>query len=431
MNKSPVKATKMMDEMKLFKRREQQHGCRQEINCLLRYFLFSVNFFVWFASTGTALLGFYLYAKDFRPVVEAVDFFLNPCVLLVLLGSTVGVVSLLGCAGALRENVCLLKCFSLVLFVAYVLLVLCGFLAFILFYSDSSVGLSLRTLLSSALERYHVNDNIKDVVDYMQSQLQCCGVGSHGYREWSLNALFNCTDHNPAPERCAVPHSCCRRPTADGNNGQPPLPSIVCGFGAQEKPITDLLGSIHSEGCLQPLQKLFESHALLFGALIGAAILPVCLCVMLSNLLGRQIVRQRYLLDRQARRELRHARRMKHRFRDPFDPPAIVHLYDELRMPTPVPLSQADNCCQSKLTQEHLLGTDHQQQQQQQQQQHCCAKEKISQADQQPLSTKPTNNHQTSHPNNRQNKRRSRRQLSDDCNATLPVNSTPDSNPCD
>ncbi|KRZ94021.1 tetraspanin family protein [Trichinella nativa] len=418
MNKSPVKAATRMDEMKLFKRREQ-HRSRQEINCLLRYFLFSVNFFVWFASTGTALLGFYLYAKDFRPVVEAVDFFLNPCVMLVVLGSTVGVVSLLGCAGALRENVCMLKCFSLVLFVAYVLLVLCGFLAFILFYSDSSIGLSLRTLLSSALERYHVNDNIKDVVDYLQSQLQCCGVGSHGYREWSLNALFNCTDHNPAPERCAVPHSCCRRPTADAN-GTPPLPSIVCGFGAQEKPITDLLGSIHSEGCLQPLQKLFESHALMFGAMIGAAILPVCLCVMLSNLLGRQIVRQRYLLDRQARRELRHARRLKHRFRDPFDPPAVVHLYDELRMPSPVPLSQADNCCQSKLTQEHLLGID---------QQNCCAKEKIAQADQQSPSTKPTNNHETSHQHNRQNKRRSR-QMSDDCNAALPVNSTPDPNPC-
>ncbi|XP_003374957.1 conserved hypothetical protein [Trichinella spiralis] len=40
MNKSPVKAATRMDEMKLFKRREQ-HRSRQEINCLLRYFLFS------------------------------------------------------------------------------------------------------------------------------------------------------------------------------------------------------------------------------------------------------------------------------------------------------------------------------------------------------------------------------------------------------
>ncbi len=43
-------------------------------------------------------------------------------------------------------------------------------------------------------------------------QFGCCGVGMNGFKDWSENPYFNCTDSNPSPERCAVPYSCCRKP---------------------------------------------------------------------------------------------------------------------------------------------------------------------------------------------------------------------------
>ncbi|KFD71605.1 hypothetical protein M514_05319, partial [Trichuris suis] len=325
---------------------------RQEISCMLKYFLFFFNFIVWTVALIIISLGTYMYAKEFRPVREFADLALNPCVALMVLGSCVFAISFLGCAGSLRENICLLKIFSLCLFASYICLVIAGFLTFILFYSDSTSGVSLRTLLMVCVAKYHVNDNIKDVVDYIQSQLTCCGVTAQGYRDWSSNALYNCTKTNLAPERCGVPHSCCKQDGLPENS----VPSVVCGFGAQEKPVTELVKLIHSNGCLQQLQRAFEGNAVIMGAAIGAVILPVCLFVTLSNLLARQIAKQRYLLERQARREERHARRLKHRFRDPlahrssnsaYQP--AVHLYDEVVSPV------QDDRLIKQLTQEDLL----------------------------------------------------------------------------
>ncbi len=54
-------------------------------------------------------LGIYLYANAYRPVLEAMDFFLNPAVLFMVLGTVIGSIASLGCMGALRENVCMLK----------------------------------------------------------------------------------------------------------------------------------------------------------------------------------------------------------------------------------------------------------------------------------------------------------------------------------
>jgi len=39
--------------------------------------------------------------------------------------------------------------------------------------------------------------------------------------------------------------------------------------------ISDVQNSIYIEGCLQPLQKAFEGHAVIVGAVMGAIIVPV------------------------------------------------------------------------------------------------------------------------------------------------------------
>jgi len=69
---------------------------------------------------------------------------------------------------------------------------------------------------------------------------------------------------------------------------------------------------------LHPLQKAFEGHAVIIGAVIGAIIIPVCLSVTFSNILAKQVDRQRYLLEKEARKEQRRRRRNRTKFRDPF-----------------------------------------------------------------------------------------------------------------
>ncbi len=57
------------------------------------------------------------------------------------------------------------------LFFAYVILVVATFVLFILFYSDTTDGLSAHSILLHSIENYHANRNLADFVDYLQEQV--------------------------------------------------------------------------------------------------------------------------------------------------------------------------------------------------------------------------------------------------------------------
>jgi len=93
---------------------------------------------------------------------------------------------------------------------------------------------------------------------------------------------------------------------------------VQCWRDAQKQALTENQDRIYTDGCLHPLQKAFEGHAVIIGAVVGAIIVPVCLSVTFSNILAKQVERQRYLLDKESRRDERRRRRARQRFRDPF-----------------------------------------------------------------------------------------------------------------
>ncbi|RUS80186.1 hypothetical protein EGW08_012043, partial [Elysia chlorotica] len=85
------------------------------------------------------------------------DVFLDPYVLLCVVGAVVFIVAFIGCLGALRENIYLLKIVRLFI--------------------------------------HHI------------CQFGCCGVSmsNDGYLDWQENQYFNCSDANPSMHRCSVP----------------------------------------------------------------------------------------------------------------------------------------------------------------------------------------------------------------------------------
>ncbi|VDN81889.1 unnamed protein product [Brugia pahangi] len=309
---------------------------RQEICAPLKWLCFIANFLVFLIGVTCLALGVYLCIKDPRPITEWADVFLNPAVMLTIIGLAICIVSLMGSLGALRDNIALLKTFALSVFFCYIVIVIFTFLLFILFYSDTTEGLSAHSILIYSVKNYHTNRNLADFVDYIQEQLECCGVSStsQGYRDWQLSAQFNCNPANPYPEKCGVPFSCCKRSVvrlflcelevseAAAGSSNPLLPamrSLQCWQNAQTKRPQELEADLHTRGCLQPLRILFESHAIHVGAVIAIIIIPVCISVCLSNILAKQIDHQRYLLEREARRcERRRRRNERIRFRDPY-----------------------------------------------------------------------------------------------------------------
>ncbi|KAM3726511.1 Tetraspanin-14 [Dirofilaria immitis] len=300
---------------------------RQEICAPIKWLCFVVNFLVFLIGVTCLALGVYLCIKDPRPIVEWADVFLNPAVVLTIIGLAICIVSLMGSLGALRDNIALLKTFALSVFFCYIAIVVFTFLLFILFYSDTIEGLSAHSILIYSVKNYHTNRNLADFVDYIQEQLECCGVSSisQGYRDWQLSDQFNCNLTNPYPEKCGVPFSCCKRSVvseAAAGSTNPLLPamrSLQCWQNAQTKRLQELEADLHTRGCLQPLRILFESHAVHVGAVVAIIVIPVCISVCLSNILAKQIDHQRYLLKREARRcERRRRRNERIRFHGPY-----------------------------------------------------------------------------------------------------------------
>ncbi|KJH40400.1 tetraspanin family protein [Dictyocaulus viviparus] len=281
---------------------------------------------------GILALGVYLFIKDFGEF-KLLDIFLNPAILLGVIGSCVSIVSLIGSLGALRDNIFLLKAFAICVFLCYLVIVVATFGLFVLFYSDTTDGLSAHSVLVYAIKNYHTNRNLAEIVDSLQENLECCGVSSvaQGYRDWNLSYQFNCTTANPQPERCGVPFSCCRKSVISEAAGlsNPLLPamrSLECWQNTLKKRPQDLEHDIYTRGCLQPLRTVFESHAIHIGLAVAVIVIPVCVLVCLTNVLARQIDHQRLLLEREARR---HQKRIKReRYRHQIDTEAMNRLED-------------------------------------------------------------------------------------------------------
>merc|ERR1719450_374261 len=108
-----------------------------------------------------------------------------------------------GCIGALRENICLLKFFTICLSIIFFVQLASGIIGFV--YREKIKHL-VTVKLSGSIPNYRNNPNLQDAIDYAQSTIGCCGLIDHN--DWQKNIYFNCS--SLGQEACSVPFSCCR-----------------------------------------------------------------------------------------------------------------------------------------------------------------------------------------------------------------------------
>ena len=85
-----------------------------------------------------------------------------------------------GCVGALRENLCLLRVYSISM-----LLIFLGQLAMIGvgYYFGDQVRIILENDFGpKVIENYRENDDFTNLVDTVQEYFECCGMSTDGYR---------------------------------------------------------------------------------------------------------------------------------------------------------------------------------------------------------------------------------------------------------
>uniref|UniRef100_A0A3B3TIR6 Tetraspanin n=1 Tax=Poecilia latipinna TaxID=48699 RepID=A0A3B3TIR6_9TELE len=109
----------------------------------------------------------------------------DPMLILLTLGFLLTLLCLTGCVGALRENSCLLKMFSVIVLVLITFEVLFVIVAYTV--QDQIEGY-LRSGMLAAMAGYQDDLDLRFITDEIQLGLQCCGVDT--YRDWELTINF-------------------------------------------------------------------------------------------------------------------------------------------------------------------------------------------------------------------------------------------------
>ena len=130
------------------------------------------------------------------------DVMFNIGFLLMIIGGIIFVVSFAGCIGALRENMFLLRFYSLCLLIFFLAEMTLLALSFI--YPNKLTEFLETELSEKLIQSYRDDLDFQNLIDLVQQDFECCGISSEGYRDWSKNEYFNCTvnpQDNPSVER--------------------------------------------------------------------------------------------------------------------------------------------------------------------------------------------------------------------------------------
>ncbi|KPP78051.1 tetraspanin-33-like [Scleropages formosus] len=206
-----------------------------------------------------------LYAR-MEKHAEAVTAYMSvdPTILLLVVGVLIFFLTFCGCVGSLRENICLLRTFSICLIIIFLLQLAIGVLGFI--FSDKA-RIKVTEVINKAIVHYRDDLDLQNLIDFGQKQ----------------NMYFNCTLENPSQERCSVPFSCCllRKDEAIINR--------KCGQGKQDLDYLEAGDFIYTNGCIDKLVNWIHSNLFLLGGIVLGLAIPQLVGILLSQILLNQI----------------------------------------------------------------------------------------------------------------------------------------------
>ncbi|XP_051231616.1 tetraspanin-33 isoform X1 [Dicentrarchus labrax] len=241
----------------------------------IKYTLFIFCYFFWVVSAVLTAVGIYAKIAKEKDVVDTLT--LDPALLLIVVGSVMFLITFLGCFGALRNATCLLKTFLGILATVLLLQIAAGVVGYL--FTDMVMERTER-LMMKAIVRYREDQDLENAIDFIQKKFQCCGV--EGYKDWSQNVYFNCSDTNPSLEACGVPFSCCIH-----QQNQTVL-NTMCGYGMQQLEEKSAVQDVFTVGCLEKIVWWAKNNLLLVAGLTGGLLLlEVCMICLAAAQISR------------------------------------------------------------------------------------------------------------------------------------------------
>ncbi|XP_006136794.1 tetraspanin-36-like [Pelodiscus sinensis] len=163
--------------------------------------LLLLSLIFWGAAAGLGYVGGYVIStyKNYDSFVQD-KYTMLPAVIIICVALVMFIIGLIGCCATLRESrvgLGLFLAIILIIFIAEVVAFVMGFI-----YREK-VKTDVQGTMRTVFQKYDGKSSESGVVDYLQEQLQCCGVTN--YTDWITTQWFNTTGNN------SVPLSCCKQ----------------------------------------------------------------------------------------------------------------------------------------------------------------------------------------------------------------------------
>ncbi|XP_016344799.1 tetraspanin-33-like isoform X1 [Sinocyclocheilus anshuiensis] len=242
----------------------------------VKYLLFFFNMIFWVIALILISIG--VYSRIVKHETALACLTVDPALLLMIVGILMFFITFCGCVGSLRENICLLQTFCIVLTIIFLLQLVAGVLGFV--FSDKARG-KVTEMVDSAIKNYRDDIDLQNLIDYGQKQFNCCGGIS--YLDWSQNMYFNCSKENPSRERCSVPFSCCLISKEEA------VINTMCGHGVQQLEYLAAGAFINTNGCIDKVVNWVHSNLFLLGGIALGLAIPQSVGILLSQILINQI----------------------------------------------------------------------------------------------------------------------------------------------
>ncbi|XP_035741368.1 23 kDa integral membrane protein-like [Vespa mandarinia] len=142
---------------------------------LIKYLLFIFNFI--FSLCGLAILVIGILMQiNFNHYKEAIENNVTvPSLTFIVVGSIIFVIAFFGCCGAIRESHCMTITFASFLLTIFIVQVAIAIYAFVVFRESN---LNVKTTYSEVFKHYWDSPTQQEIVDIIQSNLECCGINS-------------------------------------------------------------------------------------------------------------------------------------------------------------------------------------------------------------------------------------------------------------
>lgn len=173
------------------------------LNCglsTIKYVLFVFNLLCSLCGIALVVVGGVSLAKitEFEQISDEHNI-VAPSILFIILGSIVFIIAFFGCCGAIRESYCMTTTYGFFLMVLIIAQIVIAALVFV-YVGDA------REAFKKGFERIFDQRDVpanRELIDTIQSNLQCCGVKSS--LDWGISWPQSCCSSGTAP--LCIPHT--------------------------------------------------------------------------------------------------------------------------------------------------------------------------------------------------------------------------------